>query len=207
MGKSILVAGVLIIGIVIILFLPVQSDNKKDSEDVFSLAGKSPTPSSDSKKNAQNKSDKPTVSVSSAQVKAEKAVIKTSKGDIEISFYNTDSPKTVENFLKKAQSGFYNNLKFHRVEDWVIQGGDPKGNGTGGGNMPTELNKKPFKIGSVGVARGPDIKVSNDSQFFITKSDASYLNEQYANFAEVIRGMYVVNKIQIGDKILEITLE
>src|SRR3989344_762702 len=130
---------------------------------------------------------------------ATKAIIKTSKGNITISLYDKDAPNTIANFLKKASNGFYNNLTFHIVEDWVIQGGDPKGDGTGGGNMNTELNNKPFVIGSVGVARGSDIKVSNDSQFFITKTDAPWLNNQYTNFGIVTEGMDVVKKIQIED--------
>lgn len=140
-------------------------------------------------------------------VAAKKATIKTNKGDIVFSFYGKGAPGTVANFVQKAQSGFYNNLTFHRVEDWVIQGGDPKGNGTGGGDLPTELSEKPFVVGSVGVARGEDIKISNDSQFFITKTEAPYLNSQYTNFGIVTEGMNVVNTIKIGDRILGITIE
>ncbi len=134
------------------------------------------------------------------------AIIKTEKGDIALSLYPNDAPKTVANFIQKAKSGFYDNLTFHRVEDWVIQGGDPKGNGRGGGNIPTELNDKPFVVGSLGVARGADIRISNDAQFFITKTDASWLNSQYTNLGIVTRGIDVVNKIEIGDKILGIEL-
>lgn len=134
------------------------------------------------------------------------AIIKTSKGDIEIGFFGQDAPNTTLNFAQKALNGFYNNLTFHRVEDWVIQGGDPAGNGTGGGTMTTELNDKPFVVGSVGVARGGDIKISNDAQFFITKKDSPFLNGQYTNFGFVVKGMEVVNQIQVGDKILGITL-
>jgi cyclophilin family peptidyl-prolyl cis-trans isomerase len=135
------------------------------------------------------------------------AIIKTAKGDIVLSLFPNEAPKTVANFVSKAQSGYYNNLTFHRVEDWVIQGGDPLGNGTGGGTMPTELNEQKFVIGSLGVARGQDIAVSNDSQFFITKTEASWLNRQYTNFGIVTSGLEVVNKIVIGDKILEITIK
>lgn len=141
------------------------------------------------------------------QQKAEKAIIKTSKGDITLTLYPDAAPATVANFASKAKSDFYKNLTFHRVEDWVIQGGDPLGNGTGGDQIPTELNKKPFVAGSLGVARGGDIKVSNDAQFFITKTDSPHLNNQYTNFGSVTNGMDVVNKIQIGDKILGITVE
>jgi len=135
------------------------------------------------------------------------ATIKTTKGDIVLTLDAQDAPNTVQNFITKAKSGYYNGLIFHRVEDWVIQGGDPKGNGTGGGLMQTELNQVPFTTGSLGMARGQNIQVSNDSQFFITKSDASWLNGQYTNFGQVTSGMDVVNKIQIGDKILGITVE
>ncbi len=135
------------------------------------------------------------------------ATIKTTKGTIELTLFNTDAPNTVKNFIEKATNGFYNNLTFHRVEDWVIQGGDPKGNGGGGGQMRTELNAKPFMVGSLGVARGDNINISNDAQFFITKKEASWLNQQYTNFGMVTKGTEVVDKIQVGDKILGITVE
>lgn len=150
--------------------------------------------------------DSASVTPQTTPIQAKGAVITTSKGNIEVTFYPQEAPKTVENFLSKAQSGFYKNLTFHRVEDWVIQGGDPLGNGTGGGKMLTELNDKPFVVGSLGVARGPDIKVSNDAQFFITKKDSSHLNGQYTNFGMVTKGMDVVEKIAIGDKILGIQI-
>lgn len=132
--------------------------------------------------------------------------LKTSKGIIEIELYPEKAPKTVENFLSKAQSGFYTNLKFHRVEDWVIQGGDPLGNGTGGGKMPTELSDLDFVDGSLGVARGGDIKVSNDAQFFICTKDCGWLTGQYTNFGKVIKGLDVAKKIAIGDTIGPITI-
>ncbi len=135
------------------------------------------------------------------------ATIKTSKGDIKLDLYGKDAPNTVINFLTKAKSGFYNNLTFHRVEGWVVQGGDPKGDGTGGGNIPVEFNSKPFIVGSLGVASRGDGKIQNDAQFFITKQDASWLNNQYTNFGIVTTGMDVVEKIEVGDRILEITVE
>ncbi len=135
------------------------------------------------------------------------ATISTSKGDIELTLFGQDAPKTVKNFITKAKTGFYKGLLFHRVEDWVVQGGDPKGDGTGGGVMQTEINSKPFVVGSLGVARRGDINVSNDSQFFITKSEASWLNSQYTNFGIVTAGMDLVNKIKVGDKILGIRIE
>lgn len=155
---------------------------------------------------AQSMSSTPT-NIPSPTIKAQTAVIKTTKGNITLSLFPDDAPNIVNNFTQKAKSGFYNNLTFHRVEDWVIQGGDPKGDGTGGGQMITELNNKPFVVGSLGVARGQDIKISNDAQFFITKKDASWLNGQYTNFGSVTKGIEVVNKIEIGDKILSVAVK
>lgn len=135
------------------------------------------------------------------------AVVSTSKGDITIELYGNAAPNTVANFVSKAKSDYYKDLTFHRVEDWVLQGGDPLGNGTGGGKMSTELNKISFTTGSVGVARGGDINYSNDSQFFIVKSDATWLDNQYTNFGKVTSGMDVVSAMAIGDKILSITIK
>jgi peptidyl-prolyl cis-trans isomerase B (cyclophilin B) len=133
--------------------------------------------------------------------------IKTTKGDIKVMLSSRDAPNTVKNFINKADTGFYKNLTFHRVEDWVVQGGDPLGTGEGGGLMQTELNNLQFVPGSLGIARGSDIRVSNDSQFFIVKKEAFWLNQQYTNFGIVTDGMDVVNNLQKGDKILGITID
>ena len=127
-------------------------------------------------------------------------------GSFTISLFPSSAPKTVENFLTKARAGFYDGKTFHRVEDWVVQGGDPDGTGRGGGKMPSELNDLPFSKGSAGIARGPDIKVNNDAQWFICKADASWLNNQYTNFGQVTAGQDVANGIRVGDKIKKITI-
>lgn len=134
--------------------------------------------------------------------------LKTKYGQIVIKLYQKEAPKTVANFLKKANSGIYNGLTFHRVEPgFVVQGGDPLGNGTGGGTITSEINNLPFKRGSIGLARGPVKEESNDSQFYICLADesCSHLTGEYVNFGEVILGMEFVDKIAIGDKILEIS--
>jgi len=155
----------------------------------------SPTPSLSSQKSKNDVSNEVT------------AVIRTDRGNIELTLYLKEAPNTVANFVQKAKNGFYNNLIFHRVEDWVIQGGDPDGNGTGGGNMPVEFNNKPFVVGAVGIASRGDGKVQNDAQFFIVKKDSQFLNGKYTNFGIVTKGMDVVNKIEVGSKILGITIE
>lgn len=135
------------------------------------------------------------------------ATIQTSKGTIELELYPDSAPGTVKNFTDKAKSEYYKNLTFHRVESWVVQGGDPLGNGTGGGKMPTELSQVPFEEGSLGVARGGEITVSNDSQFFICTEDCDWLTGQYTNFGKVTKGMDVVKAMKIGDKILSVSVQ
>lgn len=114
------------------------------------------------------------------------------------------APRTVANFEKKANSGYYDGLTFHRLEDWVVQGGDPKGDGTGGGTIRTELNKQPFIPGSFGMARGNDINYTNDSQFFIVLKQVFGLDEQYTNLGQLIEGAEIVAQIKKGDLIKSI---
>ncbi len=127
-------------------------------------------------------------------------------GSFTIALHQTSAPQTVANFVAKAKSGFYDGKTFHRVEDWVVQGGDPDGTGRGGGKMPSELNDLNFAVGAVGIARGPDIKVNNDAQWFVVKTDASFLDKQYTNFGQVTKGMDVVSTIKIGDRIKSVTV-
>lgn len=125
-----------------------------------------------------------------------------------IKLYPKEAPNTVANFLQKVNAGFYNGLKFHRVEPgFVVQGGDPKGNGTGGGKIRSEINSLPFRRGSMGLARGSVKEDSNDSQFFIclATDTCSQLTNEYVNFGEVISGMEFVDTIAVGDKITEIS--
>lgn len=213
--------GVLVfLGIVVIfgiIYFAMQSGNTKtaqNSDIMISQSQPTPTPAplllatqSPQPSQEQNATQGPEKPMDTQQTTTTKATINTSKGDIVISFFNDVAPNTVKNFVTKSTSGFYNNLVFHRVEDWVIQGGDPTGNGTGGGSKPVEFNNKPFVTGAVGVASRGDGRTENDAQFFITKSDATWLNGQYTNFGQVTQGMDVVQKIAIGDKILGITLE
>jgi peptidyl-prolyl cis-trans isomerase B (cyclophilin B) len=142
------------------------------------------------------------------QVSGKSAVIELEKGGaITLQLFPDSAPQTVKNFEDKANKGFYNGLIFHRVEDWVVQGGDPRGDGRGGGQMATELSERPFAVGAVGVARGPDIRVSNDAQFFICTKPAEWLNKQYTNFGQVVSGMETVQTIARGDKIKRITVK
>jgi cyclophilin family peptidyl-prolyl cis-trans isomerase len=137
-------------------------------------------------------------------------VIETDRGTIVCSLA-TDAASgvatTVSHFEERANSGKYDGLKFHRVEDWVIQGGDPTGTGSGGGKMPAEYNRLPFNKGALGVARGPDRRLNSDCQFFIVKSDARFLDGDYTNFGQTIEGMDVVGKIRQGDRMNSVRVE
>jgi len=150
------------------------------------------------------------------RVSANKAAIKTEKGDIEIKLYPEDAPKTVMNFATLAKRGYYNNLTFHRMEPgFVIQGGDPNGNGTGGKsiygftfedelNPETESYKEGYVEGVVAMAnRGPN---TNGSQFFIMLAD-NPLPHNYTIFGKVTNGMEIVKQIAAGDKMIKIEVE
>ncbi len=140
----------------------------------------------------------------------EKAVVKTNKGTFIIKLFPDDAPRTVENFVRLAEAGFYDGLYFHRyVPDFVIQGGDPLGNGTGncGWTVPAEFeNQKHTHIeGAVGLARGDDPN-SGSCQFYITLSPQHGLDGNYTVFGKVIKGMDVVHSLRRGDKIIKITI-
>jgi len=139
---------------------------------------------------------------------ANKATVELAKGgSFTFTLRPDKAPQTVARFAQKSRSGFYDNLTFHRVEDWVVQGGDPLGTGTGGGKVPSEYNDLPFKIGAVGIARGQDPALNNDAQWFVVKKDSDFLNSQYTNFGQLTSGIEVVMAIKIGDRIKTIKIE
>ena len=129
--------------------------------------------------------------------------IETDKGIIKAEIYTDKAPITAKNFIGLASSGFYNGLKFHRVEPgFVIQGGDPKGDGTGGSekNIPLEINPQLTHVkGALAMARAQDPN-SARSQFYITLADVHFLDGNYAVFGKVISGMEFAEKIKVGDK-------
>jgi cyclophilin family peptidyl-prolyl cis-trans isomerase len=140
------------------------------------------------------------------------ATIVTDKGNVVAELY-PDAPQGVNNFVTLAQNGFYDGLTFHRVEPgFVIQGGDPKGDGTGGPGytIPAEINHK-HGPGALAWARTGDqvnpTKASSGSQFYITQQETPFLDGQYSVFGQVISGMEVVNKIAVGDKIQRIDIK
>jgi len=138
------------------------------------------------------------------------AVLETAKGTIKFELKESEAPITTKNFIDLTNKGFYNGLIFHRVEPgFVIQGGDPKGNGTGGSgkNIPLEIAPTlSHKKGAVGMARSQEPN-SASSQFYICIEDSTFLDKNYAVFGQVTEGQNVVSAIKKGDKILKATIQ
>ncbi|VVB97744.1 Cyclophilin type peptidyl-prolyl cis-trans isomerase/CLD [uncultured archaeon] len=138
------------------------------------------------------------------------AILETVKGTIKFELKESEAPITTKNFIDLTQKGFYNGLIFHRVEpNFVIQGGDPKGNGTGGSgkNIPLEIAPTlTHKKGAVGMARSQEPN-SASSQFYICLEDAKFLDKNYAVFGQVTEGQDVAQKIRKGDKIIKATIQ
>lgn len=136
------------------------------------------------------------------------ATVATNRGNFTIRLMGNEAPGTVANFVTLARRGFYNGLTFHRVvPDFVVQGGDPRGDGWGGPGytIRCEYNPLLYSRGRVGMALSG--KDTGGSQFFITHSPQPHLNGRYTIFGEVTEGMDVVDQIQVGDTITEIRLE
>ena len=138
------------------------------------------------------------------------ATVSTTQGDFVIDLAPEVAPVTVNNFVVLAIHGYYNGLNFWKQEDWVIQGGDPKGNGTGGPgySLPDETTSTPWGLAAVGMARPVNGPV-NGSQFFIMKAawPGSGPTTTYNRFGTVISGMDKVQLLQPTDTIRSITIK
>jgi peptidyl-prolyl cis-trans isomerase B (cyclophilin B) len=126
------------------------------------------------------------------------ATMRTSQGDITIELFDDDAPKTVQNFKDLAGKGFYDGLSFHRIiKDFMIQGGDPQGNGTGGPGytFEDEINQHKIVRGALAMANaGPN---TNGSQFFLVTTEAApWLDGKHTVFGQVTDGMDVLDKLE-----------
>jgi peptidylprolyl isomerase/peptidyl-prolyl cis-trans isomerase B (cyclophilin B) len=143
------------------------------------------------------------------KARTSQARIATSKGDIVFTFYPDDAPQHCAAFIKLTEAGFYDGLTFHRVEPgFVIQGGDPSGNGTGGPGykLKAEFNARPHVRGTVAMARSasPD---SAGSQFYVCLDDARFLDRQYTVFGQMTDGFDALDAIRAGDVMTKVTIE
>ncbi len=146
-----------------------------------------------------------------------KAIIETDKGNITIELFEDKAPITAGNFIDLVEKGFYDGLKFHRYEPgFVIQGGDPRGNGTGGYTDPTTGRERRIQLevspelkhgdaGGVAMARSSDPN-SASCQFYITLGPAAFLDMNYAVFGRVTDGMDAVKQLRAGDSMKSVKL-
>ena len=131
----------------------------------------------------------------------------TTKGTFEVELYPEKAPITVANFITLVKTGFYNNIYFHRVvPGFVVQGGDTRGDGWGGPGyaIPCEYNDIFYTRGIVGMAHAG--KDTGGSQFFITQAPQPHLNGKHTAFGKVVRGMKVVDTIEVYDRIISAEL-
>ena len=136
------------------------------------------------------------------------AVLYTHEGNITIDLNFKESPNTVANFVDLARKGFYNGIMFHRViQGFMIQGGDPNGDGTGGPGytIDDEANTLKHSIGAVSMAnRGPN---TGGSQFFIVQMPQDHLNGRHTVFGNVTGGLDVIYRIEQGDPVTKIEIK
>jgi len=137
------------------------------------------------------------------------AMMNTNRGMIEIKLYPEHAPITVNNFVFLAKEGFYDGVSFHRViEDFVIQGGDPTGTGSGGPGykFEDEFKNNPLRHDRCAMSMANAGPGTNGSQFFITHSPQPHLNGKHTVFGKVMNGFEVVDSIEQGDKMIEVTI-
>src|SRR3989344_3929279 len=144
-------------------------------------------------------------------MKNDTVVLETSKGMIKFKSFTNEAPITTTNFKNLVEAGFYDGLTFHRyVEGFVIQGGDPNGDGTGGSEEQIDLEIHPklrhSKAGMVAMARAQDPN-SASSQFYITLAKLKDLDDRYAVFGEVTEGLDVALQLRQGDVMEKVYLE
>ncbi|MGA8533650.1 MAG: peptidylprolyl isomerase [Candidatus Tumulicola sp.] len=135
--------------------------------------------------------------------------IVTDRGDVVVRLYPDEAPLHSAAFLKLVKAGFYDGLAFHRVEPgFVVQGGDPDGDGTGGPGyrLKAEFNSRPHERGTLAMARSsnPD---SAGSQFYLCLADARFLDGQYTVFGTMTEGFDTLDAIRRGDKMQKLTVE
>jgi len=137
-----------------------------------------------------------------------RAIIETSKGRISIELFIEEAPFTVQNFITLAEQHFFDGLTFHRVvANFVVQGGDPKGDGSGGPpySIRSEFTRRRFERGIIGMASAG--KDTEGSQFFIMHSHHPHLDGRYTAFGLVKAGLETLDKLEVGDKILSVKIQ
>lgn len=139
--------------------------------------------------------------------KVYRVVMETDRGDIELELYPQHAPKTVNNFIFLTREGFYSGLAFHRViGNFMIQGGDPSGTGSGGPGyqFEDEIEGNPLRHGTGAISMANAGPHTNGSQFFITHAPQPHLDGYHTVFGKVITGQDVIDAIRQGDRVANI---
>ncbi len=157
------------------------------------------------------KAEKPSAPpvVSPGRAPGPRVLIETDRGKLSIELFPDVAPKTVARFTELVKKGFYNGLTVHRVvPKFLIQGGDPSGDGTGGSGqtIPAEFNERKHQAGTVGMARTKDPD-SADSQFYICLEPQPFLDGKYTVFGQVVEGLDLLPKFQEGDVMRKVSLK
>ena len=138
------------------------------------------------------------------------ASVETPRGTIRIRLYPEEAPKAVANFIKLANKGYYDGLRFHRVEPgFVIQGGDPKGDGSGGPGytIPDEKNKKlKHVLGAVAMAKSTAANSAGSQFYIVIGKPAKELDGRYTVFGQVIEGQSAANAMRRGDPMFKVSI-
>jgi len=201
--------GLMIVLIGVFLFSKVKGSNDTIIPSPVPIESQKPSfinQSVNTQESSKNAMTLPFPVLKKENITGKKIRIKTAKGDIVFELFD-DVPLASSNFLFLASKQFYDGIMFHRREEsFVIQGGDPKGDGTGGPgyHFPDEPVTRDYKKGTVAMANaGPN---TNGSQFFIMLADTP-LPKKYTIFGNVVTGQDVVDQIKVGDKMEKVTIE
>lgn len=209
--KNLAIAGFGLIAVLVGVFFFSKSKSLNDTIIPAQIPIESPRPSfinqgQNSVEGSKSSMTLPFPVLNKEDISGKKIRIKTVKGDIVFELFD-DAPIASSNFIFLVNKKFYDGLTFHRREEtFVIQGGDPKGDGTGGPGyqFPDELVSRDYKKGIVAMANaGPN---TNGSQFFIMLGDTA-LPKSYTIFGNVVTGQNVVDSIKVGDKMEKVTIE
>lgn len=195
------ILAVLVLGVIYYLRISIPREEVVETDRLEAVIEEEPV---DTQEDNQPEEDK-------APAMGRTVTIETNKGTIKFALYEEDAPITTANFAKLVGSGFYDGLTFHRVvPGFVIQGGCPRGDGTGSSDekIPREISPKlrHDDAGVVAMARSADPN-SASCQFYITLGRQSVLDDEYAVFGRVTEGLDVVKSIRVGDKMSKVTVE
>lgn len=199
-------------GLAAALFLmkaPLETGGTPEPAPSATVAAPGPNPEATASAAPATATGAPDLTADATGLSRATVTVTTSKGAIRYRFYPADAPKTVYRMIELIRGKFYDGLTFHRVvPGFVVQGGDPAGNGTGGSGqrLKAEFNSRKHVEGTLAMARAADPD-SADSQFYIALGPQPHLDGAYTVFGQVVEGMDVVRRLVPGDQITSITVE